>query len=88
MLFLWTQVTKITLGVVTEQWDIALEYPTIEVAQESDQAGSQHNYMPLQGNPPRRQWLEVSRDSEDTSPSAKLKFKPLDKGAKHAPLLR
>ncbi|KAG0317298.1 hypothetical protein BGZ97_005596 [Linnemannia gamsii] len=82
------QVTKITLGVVTEQWNIALEYPTIECAEEGDQAGSQLNYMPLQKNPPRRQWLEVSRDPEDASSSAKLKFKHLDKGAKRAPLLR
>ncbi|KAG0074448.1 hypothetical protein BGZ90_010754 [Linnemannia elongata] len=82
------KVVKITLGVATEQWNVALEYPTTDIIQEGDQPSSQHNYMPLQGNPPRRQWLEVSRASEDASPSAKLKFKHLDKGAKRAPSLR
>ncbi|KAF8946811.1 hypothetical protein BGZ47_011325 [Haplosporangium gracile] len=82
------KVVKITLGVATEQWNVALEYPTTDVTQEGDQPSSQYNYMPLQGNLSRRQWLEVSRSSEDASSSTQLKFKQLDKGTKRAPSLR
>ncbi|KAF9097975.1 hypothetical protein BGX29_007838 [Mortierella sp. GBA35] len=82
------QVVKVTLGIVTERWNVALEYPMTDVAKEGDQAASQHNYMPLQGEAPRRKWLEVSQSSEEAGSAATLKFKQLDKGAKRAPLLR
>ncbi|KAG0281850.1 hypothetical protein BGZ95_008992 [Linnemannia exigua] len=82
------QVVKITLGILTEHWDVALEYPMTDTAQDGDQAGSQHSYMPLQKDPLRRQWLEASRASDDAGSSVRLKFKQLDKGAKRAPLLR
>ncbi|KAK3843310.1 MAG: Foie gras liver health family 1-domain-containing protein [Linnemannia gamsii] len=82
------QVVKITLGIVTEHWSVALEHPMTDIDQDGDQAGSQHSFMPLQKDPPRRQWLEASRVSDDAGSSVKLKFKQLDKGTKHAPLLR
>ncbi|KAF9905236.1 hypothetical protein EC991_001888 [Linnemannia zychae] len=82
------QVVKITLGIVTGHWNVALEYPMTDVAQESEQAGSQQSYMPFQKDLPRRQWLEASRASEDASSMVILKFKQLDRGAKRAPLLR
>jgi len=59
-----------------------------DIAPEGDQTSSPHNYMPLQGNPSRRQWLEVSRSSEDAGSPAILKFKQLDRGAKGTAQLR
>ncbi|KAF9132227.1 hypothetical protein BGW39_000547 [Mortierella sp. 14UC] len=82
------QVVKITLGIFTRHWNVALEYPMADIAQEGDQVSSQHSYMPLQKDPPRRQWLEASHVSENVSSSTMLKFKQLDRGANRAPLLR
>ncbi|KAF8936614.1 hypothetical protein BGZ58_003967 [Dissophora ornata] len=80
------KVVKVTLGIVTENWNVALEFPSQDFAQEQEQSSTQHQLMPQQGEPLRRQWLEVSESTVESTPE--LCFKNLDKGVRHTPALR
>ncbi|KAG0246951.1 hypothetical protein BGX31_003438 [Mortierella sp. GBA43] len=71
------KVLKITLGVVSNHWNVALEFPSQDIAQEQEQ--TQQHHMPPEGEPPKRQWLEA-QDSTEGSP--KLRFKYLDRGSR------
>ncbi|KAG0211965.1 hypothetical protein BGX28_007048 [Mortierella sp. GBA30] len=72
------KVVKVTLGIVTEHWNVALEYPVSDPTQEHDHTISQQSAIPAQGEPARRQWLDVVESSGEEPP--KLRFRNLDKG--------
>jgi hypothetical protein len=78
------QVVKVTLGIVTEHWNVALEFPSQDLGQGQEQ--EQPQLMPLQKEVLRRQWLEVLEFVNDSAP--KLRFKSLDRGSGHAAALR
>ncbi|KAF9953552.1 hypothetical protein BGZ72_005333 [Mortierella alpina] len=77
---------KVTLGIVTEHWNVALEFPTLAPAQEPDQTGSQQSATASQGELPRRRWLDLTESSGEQSP--KLRFRNLDKGKSLLPALQ
>ncbi|KAI1316382.1 hypothetical protein EDD11_010024 [Mortierella claussenii] len=77
---------KVTLGIVTEHWNVALEFPLQDPVEEQDQTVPQHSLMPVQGEAPRRQWLEVHASVSDSTP--KLCLKSLDKGKRLTTALR
>ncbi|KAF9106580.1 hypothetical protein BGX27_009108 [Mortierella sp. AM989] len=79
------KVAKVTLGITSEHWNVSLEFPSSDLTQEQEQGSPQHQLMPQQGEPSRRQWLEILEASSD---SPKLRFKALDKGLRQSEALR
>ncbi|KAF9965557.1 hypothetical protein BGZ70_004606 [Mortierella alpina] len=77
---------KVTLGIVTEHWNVALEFPTLAPAQEPDQTGSQQHAMASQGELPRRRWLDVTESSGEQP--IQLRFRNLDRGASQLPAMQ
>lgn len=75
---------KVVLGIATEHWNVALEFPSLESLQELDPSGlqAQQQQLPNQDAPPRRKWLDVIDDS------TKLVFRNLDKGVRQQTVLR
>ncbi|KAF9363708.1 hypothetical protein BGX34_003510 [Mortierella sp. NVP85] len=71
------KVLKVTLGIVSSHWKIALEFPSQNLDQDQTQ---QHHHMPSEGEPPRRQWLEIQNSTADSAP--KLRLKNLDQGVR------
>ncbi|KAG0328720.1 hypothetical protein BGZ99_004802 [Dissophora globulifera] len=80
------KVVKVILGITTQHWTVTLDFPSQDLVQEQEQSNPHIQFMPLQGEPPRRQWLEVLESATSSSP--RLCFKNHDKGARHAPALR
>ncbi|KAG0050903.1 hypothetical protein BGZ83_004302 [Gryganskiella cystojenkinii] len=78
------KVVKITMGIVTEHWNVSLVFPSPGVIPEADPSGSGHP-LPVNSEPPKRQWLEHTEATE--SAAAKLRFRNLDKGHWIAPSL-
>ncbi|KAG0035770.1 hypothetical protein BGZ81_000063 [Podila clonocystis] len=78
------KVVKLVLGIATEHWNVALEFPSLESLQELDPSGlqaQQQQQLPNQDAPPRRKWLDVIDDS------TKLVFRNLDKGVRQPTVL-
>ncbi|KAG0364056.1 Foie gras liver health family 1-domain-containing protein [Gamsiella multidivaricata] len=80
------KIVKVTLGIVTDHWNVRFEFPSLDVAQEQENGVPQHHLLSQQNEPLKRQWLEISESREDSAP--KLRFKSLDKGARHLSSLR
>ncbi|KFH64324.1 hypothetical protein MVEG_10149 [Podila verticillata NRRL 6337] len=78
------KVVKVVLGIVTDHWNVALEFPSLESLHELDLSGlqTQQQQLPNQDAPPRRKWLDVIEDS------TKLVFRNLDKGVRQPTELR
>ncbi|CAO3569646.1 unnamed protein product [Mortierella alpina] len=70
---------KVTLGIATEHWNVAFEFPTFAPAQEPDQTESQLPAMASQGELTRRRWLDVTEASGERP--LQLRFRNLDRGA-------
>ncbi|KAG0336203.1 hypothetical protein BG004_008161 [Podila humilis] len=80
------KVVKVILGIVTEHWNVALEFPSVETLQEIAAPGSpQQQYLPNQDAPPRRQWLDVIDPSPE---NPKMSFRNLDRGQRLPTVLR
>ncbi|KAF9980703.1 hypothetical protein BGZ75_008056 [Mortierella antarctica] len=77
---------KVTLGIVTEHWNVALEFPTLAPTQGLDQTGSQQPALASQGELPRKRWLDVTESSGEQPP--KLRFRNLDRGASRPPAIQ
>ncbi|KAF9961828.1 Trafficking protein particle complex subunit 11 [Modicella reniformis] len=80
------KVVKVTLGIVTNNWNVALEFPLQDLTQEQDQTQQHHHHMPSEGEPPKRQWLDVQNSTETSAP--KLRLKNLDRGVRRTAELR
>ncbi|KAF9435239.1 hypothetical protein BGZ76_006654 [Entomortierella beljakovae] len=79
------KVTKVTLGITTDHWNVALEFPMPSLEQDEQQVASQNQFMPQQLELQKRMWLDVL---EPTPSSPKLSFKALDRGMRREPALR
>lgn len=70
------------MGIVTEHWNVTLEFPSPEIIQETDPAG---HHLPAIAELPKRQWMEKV-DTTDSS-SGSLRLRNLDRGIRIAPSL-
>ncbi|GJJ77822.1 trafficking protein particle complex subunit 11 [Entomortierella parvispora] len=76
------KITKISMGIVTEHWNVTLVFPSPETIQEADPAGY---HLPAVTEAPKRQWMEKT-DAAD-SPSGSLRLRNLDRGVRTPPSL-
>ncbi|KAF9185891.1 hypothetical protein BGZ51_002352 [Haplosporangium sp. Z 767] len=82
------RVVKVTLGIVTAHWNVALEFPSQDLTHDPNNAESQQSIMPIHGEPSRRQWLDIVETSSDSEPTTKLRFRNLDNGPRQTPAIR